>query len=118
MEKLVEMIREFAEQAKVPASVAAGKIVNANFYECVGGMVIFGATFLVACIFLLSAFLLNKKADWQDSDDVYCWATLISTGIGGFLCLFLFIAMAVDGSNSISCVMEPAGHLMKKFLIK
>lgn len=128
MEKLVKMIQTFAEQAAVPAKVAAERIVLAHGYTCWGNSIaqLIGGFFAITAIFMGVKFLITAKIickeseqRWRDDHEVpYYIGGLVLCVVGGFLFLFTWVDLLVDMGGTFACIYEPAGHLMKTFLVK
>lgn len=117
MEKLVEMIENFAEKAAVPAKDAAESIVRAHGYQCVGTLslyVVFAALIVMA-IWVGATLVLNNCKEKEDEPKLF--VGLVFSMVGGVV-LFIYLLALTGIPTHISCAFEPAGHLMKEYLLK
>jgi len=114
MDKLVEMIEKFAEQAAVPAKVAVEKIILAHGYECWGSLIVIGFFILLSLSLLGGSALVNFNTEDKPTRELM---GIIFVGSGFVLILTLLIA-ALSTGTYLACVLEPAGSLMKTFLVK
>lgn len=117
MEKLIEMIQSFAEQAKLPVEQAADSIVRAYHLENVMGAfvaVFFFVAFALA-LFAVVRIVFHRVSGWDEIDREFGGIFVI----GG--CCILVVGAVVslhELGQALVGVMEPAGHLMKTFLVK
>ena len=111
LDRLVALIREFAEKASVPASEAAQAVVRAVSLECLGNLAFGAFVILISLPIFLWAVITND--DWED-DVLRIMAAIVS----GFSVFIILAWLFIDGGNVLACIAEPLGYTLKRLVLR
>ena len=121
LDKLVALIREFAEKASVPATEAVQAVVRAVGWECLGAAISQGVFSILAIgIALISGhyLVMALKSDSDPWADAYGPASLGGVVFGGIGGLMISISFISGLGAKFACIAEPLGYTLKRMVLK